>query len=79
MSPYDCIFGSAPDLKWPRIWGCKCFALKPSAERRKDFDDKAYSGFLVGYAQQNADYMIFVSGLDTIIVSSAISSAPPSE
>jgi hypothetical protein len=70
MSPYDCIFGSAPDLKWPRIWGCKCFvALEPSAERRKDFDDKAYSGFLVGYAQQNADYMIFVSGLDTIIVS----------
>ena len=69
MSPYDCIFGSAPDLKWLRIWGCKCYALKPIAERRKDFDDKAYSGFLVGYAQQNTGYMIFVPELDKIIVS----------
>jgi hypothetical protein len=24
MSPYECIFGFAPDLKWLRIWGCKC-------------------------------------------------------
>jgi hypothetical protein len=48
---YECVFGTAPDLKWLRIWGCKCYALKPVAERRKDFDDKAHSGFLVGYAQ----------------------------
>ena len=69
MSPYEVIFGTAPDLKWFRIWGCKCYALKPAAERRKDFDDKAYSGFLVGYAQQNTGYMIFVPVLDKIIVS----------
>jgi transposase InsO family protein len=68
MSPYECIFGSAPDLNWLRIWGCKCYAFMPSAERRKDFDDKAYSGFLVGYAQQNTGYMIFVPELDKIIV-----------
>jgi hypothetical protein len=61
MSPYGCIFGSTPDLKWLRIWGCKCYALK---QRRKDFDDKAYSGFLVGYG-----YIVFVPELDTIIVS----------
>ncbi len=50
-------------------YGCKCYALKPIAERRKDFDDKAYSGFLVGYAQQNTGYMIFIPSLDKIIVS----------
>ena len=49
--------------------GCKCYALKPEDERRKDFDDKAYSGFLVGYAQENTGYMIFVPELDTVIVS----------
>jgi hypothetical protein len=43
--------------------------MKPIAERRKDFDDKAYSGFLVGYAQKNTGYMIFVPLLDKIIVS----------
>jgi hypothetical protein len=39
--------------------------------RRKDFDDKAYSGFLVGNnAQQNTGYMSFVLELvDKIIVS----------
>ena len=69
MSPYEVIFGAAPDLKWFRIWGCKCYALKPVAERRKDFDDKAYSGFLVGYAQQNTGYLIFVPALDKLLVS----------
>jgi len=69
MTPFECIYGSAPDLKWFRIWGCKCYALKPIAERKKDFDDKAYSGFLVGYAQENTGYMIFVPSLNKIIVS----------
>jgi hypothetical protein len=36
---------------------------------RKNFDDKAYSGFLVGYAQENTGNMIFVPSLDKIIVS----------
>ena len=49
MSPYECVYGAAPDSKWIRIWGCKCYALKPKADRRKDFDEKAYIGFLVGY------------------------------
>ena len=22
MSPYECVYGAAPDLKWIRIWGC---------------------------------------------------------
>mmetsp|Transcript_25719 Transcript_25719/g.48242 ORF Transcript_25719/g.48242 Transcript_25719/m.48242 type:complete len:863 (-) Transcript_25719:324-2912(-) len=69
MTPFECITGVAPDLKWLRIWGCKCYSLKPIAERKKDFDDKAYSGFLVGYAEQNTGYRIFVPALDKTIVS----------
>jgi hypothetical protein len=67
MSPYECIFGSAPNLKWLRIWGCKCYALKPSAERRKDFDDKEYSGFLVGYAQQNTGHIFLCLNLINLL------------
>ena len=37
--------------------------------RIKDFDDKAYSGFLVGYAQKNTGYMVLVPVLDTIFLS----------
>ena len=69
MSPYECVYGAAPDLKWICIWDCKCYALKPKADRRKDFDEKAYAGFLVGYAQQNTGYLIFVPALDKIVVS----------
>jgi hypothetical protein len=39
------------------------------AEGRNDFDDKAHSGFLVGYAQQNTGYLVFVPALDKIITS----------
>ena len=60
MSPNECVYGAAPDLKWIRIWGCKCYALKPKADWPKDFDEKAYTGFLVGYAQQNTGYLVFI-------------------
>jgi hypothetical protein len=69
MTPYECLHNVAPDLKWLRIWGCKCYALKPIAERKKDFDDKAYSGFLVGYAEENTGYLVFVPELNKVIVS----------
>ena len=51
------------------IWGCKCCALKPKADRRKDFNEKVYTGFLVGYAQQNTKYLVFVPALDKTVVS----------
>ena len=69
MTPYECIFNIPPDLKWLRIWGCKCYVLKPIAERKKDFDDKAYSGFLVGYGEQNTGYLVFVPELNKAVVS----------
>ena len=48
------------------MWGCMCYALKPIAEGLKDFNDKANSGFLVGYAAANIDYMILVAKLAII-------------
>ena len=44
-------------------YGCKYYTLKPIA------DDKAYSGFLIGYATQNSGYTDFVPSLDKVIVS----------
>ena len=69
MTPYESFHGRAPSLKWLRIWGCKAYALKPIAERRKDFDDKAYSGFLVGYADESIGYEIFVPELNKVVTS----------
>jgi hypothetical protein len=61
--------GRPLNLKWLRIWGCKTYALKPIAESRKDFDDKSYSEFLVGYAEENTGYQVFVPELDRVITS----------
>ena len=30
MSPYECVYGAALDLKCLKIRGCKCYALKPN-------------------------------------------------
>ena len=61
---------ATPDLKLLIIRGCKCYALKPKGVYwREDFDEKAYLGFLVGYAAQNTGYLVFVPSLDNIIVS----------
>jgi hypothetical protein len=69
MTPFECVTNVAPNLKFLRVWGCKCYALKPKAERLKDMDDKAYTGFLVGYSEQNTGYIIFVPALNKTIVS----------
>jgi hypothetical protein len=69
MTPYECLTHQPPNLKFLRIWGSKCYVLKPVAERRKDLDDKAYTGFLVGYAEQNTGYIIFVPDLNKNITS----------
>jgi hypothetical protein len=66
-TPFECVTGRPPNLKWLRIWGCKTYVLKPIAELRKDFDYKAYSGFLVGYAEENTGYQVFVPELDRVI------------
>jgi hypothetical protein len=68
-TPFECVTGRPPNLKWLRIWGCKTYAFKPIAECRKDFDDKAYSEFLVGYAEENSGYQVFVPELDRVITS----------
>jgi hypothetical protein len=44
--------------------------LKPKAARRKDyFDDKAYSGFHAGYADDDRGYEIYVPEIDKIFTS----------
>ena len=40
MSPNECVYDAAPDPKWLKIWGCKCYALKLKDDRRKDLDKK---------------------------------------
>jgi hypothetical protein len=69
MTPFESVRGIPPSLKRLRIWGCKAYILKPKAARRKDFDDKAYSGFHAGYADDERGYEIYIPELDKIVTS----------
>jgi hypothetical protein len=69
MTPFENVRGAPPSLKRQRIWGCKAYVLKPKAARRKDFDDKAYSGFHAGYADDDRGYEIYIPELDKIVTS----------
>jgi hypothetical protein len=70
MTPFECVRGIPSRLKRLRIWGCKAYVLmKPKAARRKDFDDKAYSGYHAGYADDDPGYEIFIPEMDKIVTS----------
>ena len=47
--------------------GVEVLCTKANSREGKDFDDKAYSWFLVGYATQNTRYMVFVPALDRVV------------
>ena len=64
LTPYEVIRGVAPNRGGG---GCKDYALKSRSDLRKDLDDKAYSGFLVGYAEENKGYQLFVPDLNDVI------------
>jgi hypothetical protein len=69
MTPFESVRGIPPCLEWQRIWEGKAYVLKLKAARRKDFDDKAYSGFHVGYADDDRGYDIYIPERDKIVTS----------
>ena len=68
MSPMECVpGGKVPNLSRLRRWGCKAYVLRPKADRRKDWEDKALVGYFVGYSKTKAGYKILLQ--DTEVTS----------
>ena len=42
------VYGEVPDLSHLRIWGCKTYLKMPENYHRKDWRDKAFTGYLIG-------------------------------
>ena len=64
-----CVHGGIPDLSHLRIWGCKTYLKMPRNYARKDFRDKAFAGYLIGYSDEGAiGYKIFVPEFKEVIV-----------
>jgi hypothetical protein len=48
------------------MWGCKAHLLKPKADRRKDWEDKAQIGYFTGYdTSKTIGWEIYLPASDT--------------
>jgi hypothetical protein len=57
-SLYEILTGNKPNIKYFRVFGCKCFYLKKGVHLSK-FDSKALEGIFVGYAAKSHAFRIF--------------------
>ena len=65
---YDTLRG-VPDLSHLRIWGCKAYLRLPKNYIRKDWRDKTFSGYFIGYNEPGEmGYRLFIPDLrDTVV------------
>jgi hypothetical protein len=57
-TPYEILTGNKPNIKYFRVFGCKCFYLRKGVLLSK-FDSKALEGIFVGYAAESHAFRIF--------------------
>jgi hypothetical protein len=57
-TPYEILTGNKPNIKYFRVFGCKCFYLKEGVHLSR-FDSKALEGIFVGYAVESHTFRIF--------------------
>jgi hypothetical protein len=57
-TPYEIITGKKPNIKYFRVFRCKCFILKKGARLSK-FESKTNEGIFVGYASNSHAYRVY--------------------
>jgi hypothetical protein len=57
-TPYKILTGSKPNIKYFRVFGCKCFFLRKGVRLGK-FDPKVLEGIFVGYDAESHTYRVF--------------------
>jgi hypothetical protein len=69
QTPYEGVFKEIPDLSNLRVWGCKTYLKIPKNYLRKDWREKATSGYLMGYSTEGeVGYKIYVPELQDTVV-----------
>src|SRR3954469_4979838 len=57
-TPYEILTGKKPNVKYFRVFGCKCFILKKGVRLSK-FESKAIEGIFVGYASNSHAFRVY--------------------
>src|SRR4051812_36734507 len=56
-TPYELLIGKKPNVKYFRVFSCKCFILKNKTWLAQ-FEAKKYEGIFVGYASNSHVYRV---------------------
>src|ERR1041385_2689813 len=57
-TPYELLTGHEPNVKYFRVFGCKCFFLNKK-DRLAKFQSKIIEGIFVGYASNSHAYRVY--------------------
>ncbi len=69
MIPWECVYGEPPNLAHLRIWGCKAYLRMPKNYLRKDWRDKTFSGFFIGYSEEGeVGYRLYIPDFKEVLV-----------
>ncbi|KAI3669130.1 hypothetical protein L6452_40354 [Arctium lappa] len=69
---YELINNRKPNIKFLRVFGCRCYILRERQGLSK-FDKKADEGYLVGYSLTSKAYRIYIIRTKTIVESMNVS------
>ena len=64
MAPLEFLHGDPPDLRNVRVWGAKAWVILPQDLRRKEWKDKARTGYYMGESTQPIGHRIWVPDLE---------------
>ena len=69
MTPWECVHGEPPNLAHLRIWGCKAYLKMPKNYARKDWRDKVFSGYFIGYSEEGeVGYRLYIPDFKEVLV-----------
>ncbi|KAI3685662.1 hypothetical protein L6452_34917 [Arctium lappa] len=69
---YELINNRTPNIKFLRVFGCRCYILKERQGLSK-FDKKAHEGYLVGYSLTSKAYQIYIIRTKMVVESMNVS------
>ena len=68
-TPFEGVFASVPNLSNLRVWGCKTYIKLPTNYLKKDYRDKSFTGYLMGYSTEGIiGNRVYVPDLKELIV-----------
>src|SRR3954469_21399726 len=70
-TPYELLTGKKPNVKYFRVFGCKCFILNKKTQLAK-FEANTYEGIFVGYASNSHLYRVLNKSMGCIEESSNV-------